>query len=54
MHIKTSIIGENTILKVALIWILRKKKLKIQISTVLYCLKLQTIIYCIVNLKKHH
>ena len=26
---------------------------KIQISTLQYCLKLQNIIYCIVNLKKH-
>ena len=56
MHIKTSIIGKDTILKLALIWILRKNFffLKIQISTVQYCLKLQNIIYCIVNLKKHH
>ena len=34
------------------------KKIKsfktIQISNVQYCLKLQNIIYCIVNLKKHH
>ena len=34
MHIKTSIIGETTILKLALIWILRKfnffKKFKFQ------------------------
>ena len=28
MHIKTSIIGENTILQLALIWILRKFNLK--------------------------
>ena len=56
MHIKTSITGETTILKLALIWILRKFNLKKknQISTVQYCLKLQNIIYCIVNLKKHH
>ena len=56
MHIKTSIIGETTILKLVLIWILRKFNLKKknQISTVQYCLKLQNIIYCIVNLKKHH
>ena len=55
MLIKTSIIGENTILKLALIWILRKFNQKEnQISTVQYCLKLQNIIYCIVNLKKHH
>ena len=56
MHIKTSIIGENTILKLALIWILRKFifLIKIQISTVQYCLKSQKIIYCIVTLKKQH
>ena len=54
MLILTSIIGENTILKLAFIWILRKFNFlkKIQISTVQYCLKLQNIIYCIVNLKK--
>ena len=36
MHIKTSIIGENTIQKLAVIWILRKIFffLKIQISPV--------------------
>ena len=27
---------------------------QIQISTVQYCLKLQNIIYCIVNIKKYH
>ena len=47
MRIKTSFIGENTILKLALICILRKfikkkkKKKKNQISTVQFCLKLQ-------------
>ena len=51
MYILPSIIGENNILKLSLIWILRKKFffLKIQISTVQYCLKLQNIMYCIVN-----
>ena len=38
MHIKTSIIGENTILKLALIWILRKfnllKKFKFQLCSI--------------------
>ena len=50
MYIKTFIIGENTILKLALIWIF----FLIQISTAQYCLKLQNIIYFIVNIKKHH
>ena len=58
MHIETSINGENTILELALIWILRKfnlkKKKKKKNSTVQYRLKLQNIIYCIVNLKKRH
>ena len=31
-----------------------KKKKKIKISDLQYCLKLQNIIYFIVNLKKHH
>ena len=55
MLTETSIIDENTILKLALIWILRKINLKKnQISIVQNCLKLQNIINCIVNLKKHH
>ena len=56
MYIKISIIGKNTLLKLALIWILRKFNLKKknQISTVQNCLELQNIIYCIVNLKKQH
>ena len=50
------IIDENTILKQALTWILRKFIffLKNQIFTVQNCLKLQNIINCIANLKKHH
>ena len=38
MHIKTSIVGETTILKLALIWILRKfnlkKKFKFQLCNI--------------------
>ena len=51
MYILPSIIGENNILKLSLIWIVRKFNFcfEIQISTVQYCLKLQNIIYSIVN-----
>ena len=55
MLILTSDIDENTIVKQALTWILRKFNLKKnQISAVQNILKLQNIINCIVNLKKHH
>ena len=51
MYILPSIIGENDILKLSLIWILRIFFFffEIQISTVQYCLKLQNIMYCIVS-----
>ena len=52
MHILTSILGDNSILKLSLIWTKRIFFFfKIQISTVQYYLKLQNIIYCIVNQK---
>ena len=49
MHIKTTIIGENILYTETIYGFFL-----IQISTVQYCLKLQNIIYCIVNIKKHH
>ena len=53
MDIKTSIVGEKYYPETSFNMDFKKKN-KNKISTLQYYLKLQNIIYCSVNIKKHH